>query len=103
VYLTNNKSQRGTLRRLTLALAPYYKEILPMVNQLLSDPRIRSWAIARILPNAKIYIVARFRNRQDAEDHKRLLHRFIPAAKFEIIFDLPNQEQEDNRTYAADL
>ncbi len=74
-----------------------------MVNQLLSDPRIRSWAIARILPNAKIYIVARFRNRQDAEDHKRLLHRFIPAAKFEIIFDLPNQEQEDNRTYAADL
>ena len=58
----------------------------------------RPWAIARILPSAKVYIVARFRNRQDADDYKRVLHRFIPAAKFEIIFDLPNEEQEDNQT-----
>lgn len=57
----------------------------------------RPWAIARILPNAKVYIVARFRNRQDADDHKRVLHRFIPAAKFEIIFDPPKEEQQDNQ------
>ena len=67
-----------------------------MVN-LLSSQSARPWAIARILPSAQIYIVARFRNRQDADDHKRLLHRFIPAAKFEIIFDLPNEEEEDNQ------
>ena len=64
-----------------------------MVSRL-SSQSDRPWAIARILPSAKVYIVARFRNRQDADDHKRLLHRLIPAAKFEIIFDLPNEEQE---------
>jgi putative acetyltransferase len=56
----------------------------------------RPWAIARLLPNAQTIIVARFHNRQDADDHKRLLHRFIPNAKFEIIFDLPNEQQEEN-------
>lgn len=59
----------------------------------------RPWAIARILPNAKVYIVARFRNRQDADDHVRILHRFIRAAKFEIIFDLPNEEENELTLY----
>ncbi len=58
------------------------------------------WEIARLLPNAQTIIVARFHNRQDADDHKRLLHRFIPNAKFEIIFDLPNEKQEENQTHA---
>jgi hypothetical protein len=60
----------------------------------------RPWAIARLLPNAQAIIVARFRNRQDADDHKRLLHRFIPNAEFEIIFDAPNEQQEENQTQA---
>jgi len=59
----------------------------------------RPWAIVRLLPNAQAIIVARFRNRQDADDHKRLLHRFIPNAEFEIIFDLPNEKQEENKTH----
>ncbi|MBW4545121.1 MAG: hypothetical protein KME25_11840 [Symplocastrum torsivum CPER-KK1] len=79
-----------------------------MVKQLLSNPSIkrgypqenRPWAIIRLLPNAQTIIVARFRNRQDADDHKRLLHRFIPNAEFEIIFDLPNEKQEENQTQA---
>jgi hypothetical protein len=53
----------------------------------------RPWAIARILPDAQHYIVARFFNRQDAEDHKRVLQRFMPAAVFEIIFD-PSDDKE---------
>ncbi len=64
--------------------------------KLLSNPSDCPRAIARILPTAKAYIVARFRNRQDADDQLRVLHRFIPAAVFEIIFDPPNEEQEDN-------
>ena len=52
----------------------------------------RPWAITRLLPNAQRYIIARFFNRQDAEDHRRFLNRFMPAAEFEIIFDVPNQE-----------
>ena len=55
----------------------------------------RPWAIARILPSAKAYIVARFRNRQDADDHVRLLYRFIPSATFEIVFDTSDEEEPD--------
>jgi len=55
------------------------------------------WTIVRILPNAQLYTVARFYNRCDAEDHKRALHRFIPAAEFEIVFDSPvNEPQTTN-------
>lgn len=55
------------------------------------------WAIARILPNAQCYIVARFVNRQDAHDHKRVLQRFIPGAKFEILFDSPEEKEFDDQ------
>ncbi len=53
----------------------------------------RPWAIARILPDARHYIVARFFNRQDANDHLRFLQRFIPAAEFEIVFDIPEENK----------
>lgn len=68
--------------------------------KLLSNPNDRPWAIARLLPNARTIIVARFHNRQDADDHKRLLHRFISNAEFEIIFDLPNEQPEENQAHA---
>ncbi|NJK65289.1 MAG: hypothetical protein HC941_01015 [Microcoleus sp. SU_5_3] len=48
-----------------------------------------SWAIVRILPNAQYYTVARFFNRQDADDSLRVLSRFIPGRAFEIVFDRP--------------
>jgi putative acetyltransferase len=57
----------------------------------------RPWAIARILPSAKAYIVARFRNRQDADDHLRVLYRFIPSAIFEIVFDIPDEEEPNEQ------
>ncbi len=47
----------------------------------------RPCAIVRILPTAEVYTVARFFNRQDAEDHLRILHRFLPNATFEVVFD----------------
>ena len=63
----------------------------PKEHSLLEDYS-RPWAITRLLPNAQRYTIARFFNRQDAEDHRRFLNRFMPAAEFEIIFDVPNQE-----------
>jgi hypothetical protein len=51
----------------------------------------RPWAIIRLLPYARRYTVARFFNRQDAEDHRRFLNRFMPASEFEILFDVPNE------------
>lgn len=52
----------------------------------------RPWAIIRLLPNARRYTVARFFNRQDAEDHRRFLNRFMPAAEFEVLFDIPDEQ-----------
>jgi hypothetical protein len=52
----------------------------------------RPWAIFRVLPDSNYYIVARFRNRQDAHDHLRMLNRYMPGSIFEIIFDIPNDE-----------
>ncbi len=37
-----------------------------MVNRMSGNNR--PWAIVRLLPNAQIYVVARFRNRQNAHD-----------------------------------
>ena len=51
----------------------------------------RPWAIIRLLPDARRYTVARFRNRQDAQDHLRFLKRYIPAVEFEVLFDVPNE------------
>jgi hypothetical protein len=52
----------------------------------------RPWAIIRLLPDARRYTVARFYNRQDAEDHRRFLNRFMPAAEFVVLFDVPNEQ-----------
>jgi hypothetical protein len=52
----------------------------------------RPWAISRLLPDARQYTVARFFNRQDAEDHRRFLNRFMPAAEFVVLFDVPNEQ-----------
>lgn len=54
-----------------------------------SEEILRPWAIVRLLPNAQRYTVARLGNRQDAYDHRRFLHRWMPAAEFEIVFDAP--------------
>lgn len=65
-----------------------------MTNQQihLTKETVRPWAIVRLLPNAQCYTVARFYNRQDAQDHRRFLHRWMPAADFEIVFDVPVED-----------
>jgi hypothetical protein len=57
----------------------------------------RPWAIVRLLPNAQRYTVAKFFNRQDASDHLRVLNRFIPVAEFEIVFETPKSEPNDEQ------
>jgi hypothetical protein len=57
----------------------------------------RPWALVRLLPDLRRYTVARFHNRTDAQDHHRVLNRFIAAAEFEVIFDAPpDLEDEEN-------
>jgi hypothetical protein len=47
--------------------------------------------------------VARFFNRQDAEDHRRFLNRFMPAAEFEVLFDVPNEQLQCTTYQEQDL
>jgi hypothetical protein len=65
---------------------------LPKRTSQLREDYSRPWAIIRLLPDARRYTVARFFNRQDAEDHRRFLNRFMPAAEFAVIFDVPNEQ-----------
>jgi len=67
----------------------------PSLSQ--TEDYTRPWAIIRLLPNAQRYTVARFFNRQDAEDHRRFLNRFMPAAEFEVLFDVPTEFLQSSR------
>jgi hypothetical protein len=49
----------------------------------------RPWLIVRILDSGQPYTVARFANRQDADDHLRFLRRFIPHSIFQMMFESP--------------
>lgn len=51
--------------------------------------RLNCWAIARLLPKMQRIIVARFRNRSDAEGHVQCLRQLIPHASFIVVFDPP--------------
>lgn len=49
--------------------------------------RLHSWCIVRCLPDAQTLIVQRFRRRNEAEEHLRVLRRLEPNGIFEIVFD----------------
>lgn len=51
--------------------------------------QLTPWCIIRHLPNLQRIVVCRFRRRNDAEDHLRLIRRLCPNVAFSIIFDLP--------------
>ncbi|MGB7443217.1 MAG: methyltransferase domain-containing protein [Coleofasciculaceae cyanobacterium] len=74
----------------------------PQFNRWVSRP----WAIVRTSNDTRPTTVARFVNRQDAEDHLRVLQRYLRTsnAQFTIVFDLtadPNYWEkcyQENRT-----
>ena len=78
------------------ALAPKPGEAVTEQRVQQPEDFSRPWAIVRLLPDAQRYVVARFHNRQDAEDHRRFLNRYMPAAEFEVIFDVPNSQLNDD-------
>ncbi|HEY9651453.1 MAG TPA: GNAT family N-acetyltransferase [Coleofasciculaceae cyanobacterium] len=65
----------------------------------LTEDLNRPWIIVRILPDARHYPVAKFHNRQDAQDYLRVLHRFIPTSNFKIIFDAPISTTNNLKPY----
>lgn len=55
----------------------------------------KPWAIVRVLPDARNHTVARFCNRQDADDHLRALRRFVRSGIFEIVFERYHDRELD--------
>lgn len=53
------------------------------------------WVIVKTVVITQSHTVARFANRQDAEDHLRFLRRTIPNGNFEIMFQPPDDVKED--------
>jgi hypothetical protein len=54
--------------------------------------RLSSWAVARLVPDTQQEIIARFRNRSDAEGHLRLLRQLTPDVSLMVIFDCQRKE-----------
>ncbi|NEO13093.1 MAG: hypothetical protein F6J98_28335 [Moorea sp. SIO4G2] len=52
--------------------------------------RLHPWVVIRLLPKMQRIVVARFRNRSDAEGHLWALKRLMPDAEFIIVFDVGN-------------
>ena len=75
-------------------LTPKQEEVTTQKRVQQPEDWTRPWAIVRLLPDLRRYTVARFFNRQDAEDHLRFLHRFMPAADFEVVFDVGDSLQD---------
>ena len=70
--------------------APSPNQQLTKTPDLLKPDYAKPWAIVRVLPDARNHTVARFCNRQDADDHLRALRRFVRSGIFEIMFDRPH-------------
>jgi hypothetical protein len=50
----------------------------------------RPWQLVLLLSNAQHHTIARFRNRQDAEDHLRTIQRLARNSRFALLFVPPH-------------
>lgn len=67
----------------------------PMFSSpMLYRDRLYPWCIIQLLPNARTLIVDRFRRRNDAEAHLKVLRRLQPDANYEIMFDAQPENEE---------
>ncbi|MBD0270157.1 MAG: hypothetical protein ICV77_17910 [Cyanobacteria bacterium Co-bin8] len=57
--------------------------------------RLYPWCIIRLLPNFQRITVARFRRRNDAEQHLNVLRRLIPNGSFVVMFDAQGVESPE--------
>jgi hypothetical protein len=65
-----------------------------LFHPMLYRDQLRPWCIIRLLPNARSIIIKRFRRRNDAEAHMKLLRRMEPDASYQIMFDAQRKNEE---------
>ena len=56
-------------------------------------PCLKPWAVARLLPDLKWVIIARYRSASDANGHLLLLRQRVPNIQFKVVFDLPEWKE----------
>ncbi|MBM0741208.1 hypothetical protein JOY44_06170 [Phormidium sp. CLA17] len=56
--------------------------------------RLNRWAIAQLMPNKQLVIVARYRSRSDADGHLLFFKQQSPEATFVVIVDKKEAESE---------
>jgi hypothetical protein len=54
---------------------------------------LKSWAVARQLPNLQWLIIGRYRSRSDADGHLQLLRQRVPNLQFKVVFDQSNYKK----------
>ena len=59
----------------------------PAPQQTSYQQKLHPWCIIQLLPQMQHRTVARFRHRNDADAHLRILHQHTPSLKYAIIFD----------------
>jgi hypothetical protein len=58
--------------------------------------QLHPWCIIRLLPNMQRATVNRFRRRNDAAEHMRVLRRLNPQATYTVIFVPPQAEKTES-------
>lgn len=53
--------------------------------------RLHPWCIILLLPKLQRVVIGRFRRRNDAESHLKILQQMNPDAEYLIIFDPPDR------------
>jgi hypothetical protein len=48
--------------------------------------QLHPWCLMRLLPNLQRQVIARFRRRNDADAHMRVLRQLAPTVRYEIVF-----------------
>lgn len=69
-----------------------YSDSVSATGAITYKKRLSSWAVARLLPNTQQEIIARFRNKSDAEGHLRLLRQLTPNVSLMVVFDCQKNE-----------
>lgn len=57
--------------------------------------QLHPWCIIRLLPNMQRTTVNRFRRRNDADEHMKVLRRLNPQATYIIIFVPPQSNKTE--------
>jgi hypothetical protein len=60
--------------------------------------RLSHWAVVRLLPDQRWVVIARFRNRSDADGHVEFLRLHTPHEQLQVVFELPEEDNPGNGT-----